>query len=258
MTNELSEMTNFNIVLKQPSEVEFIGYEELKASAIKLSENIKSVKVNEDNIQTSKKLLAAINKETKKINDARISLKKELLKPYLDVETKVKEIDSIVNEANQEVKSQISELEQMERDEKSEEIENLFNKRIKHYEFSSIFSFDDFIKPAYLNKSTSLNKVEDYLIEWLENIKKDFKAINNHQLSNEVLIEYIELKDLALAINKVEDRHKAIEQRKQQLESAKKNKEKNVNKKVLIELEYEDLKYVELLLNHNGIEFKKL
>lgn len=253
MTTELNGMTHFNIILKQPSEVEFIGYEELKASAIKLSENVKSVQVNEDNIQMSKKLIASINKETKKINDARITLKKELLKPYLEIESKVKEIDSIVDEANREVKSQISELEEIERDKKSNEIEEFFNKRIKHYKFSNIFSFKDFLKPSHLNKSTSLNKVEDLLVEWLEKIKNDFKVIESHQHSDEVLIEYVELKDLASAINKVENRYKEKKIRQQQL-----NTKKVLNNKVSIEIEEKDLKFVEMLLNHNGIEFKKL
>ncbi|MEX5937678.1 DUF1351 domain-containing protein [Mammaliicoccus sciuri] len=253
MTTELSNMTNFSIVLKKSSEVKFIGYEELKASAIKLAENVKSVQVTEENIQTSKKLLAAINKETKKINDSRIKLKKELLKPYTDVETKVKEIDSIVSEANDIVKKQISELEQIERDKKSVEIENLFNKRIRHYKFSNVFNFKDFIKPSYLNKSMSLNKVEDILIEWLEKIKNDFKVIESHQHSDEILIEYIELKDLASAINKVEDRHKEKKVRQQQL-----NTRKELSKKVSFEIDEKDLRFVEMLLNHNGIEFKKL
>ena len=74
MGNEL-KLDVQQIVVVQGS-IEFNEYEQIKMQAVSLAEEIAAVEVNEDNIKTSKKLLAAINKDLKKLEDNRINIKK--------------------------------------------------------------------------------------------------------------------------------------------------------------------------------------
>ncbi|UBH10111.1 DUF1351 domain-containing protein [Macrococcus armenti] len=257
MENGLMNTSNCQIILRKPSEVEFVGYEQLKASAIKLAERVAEVQVTTENVKQSKKLIAEINKESKAINDARIKLKKDLLKPYEDIELKVKEIDVIIKQANDNVKSQISELDQLERQEKKVQIEEIFNKRIKNYKFKDLFTFDDFIEPTHLNKSVSINKVEDEIVTWLERIRNDFEVIKTLEHSDEVLTEYQEIKDLALSIQSVTNRHQRLADNRKAIENAKSKKElRNEIKYVTFAIREENSKFVELLLKENNIEFK--
>ena len=50
--------------------------------AVIYQNQIKAVEVNEENIKESKKLLAAVNKRLKELEDKRISVKKMMLEPY--------------------------------------------------------------------------------------------------------------------------------------------------------------------------------
>src|SRR4051794_7228445 len=105
------------IVVKQGS-IQFNDYENVKQQAIKLAEEIKTVEVTEDNIKQSKKLLAAVNKRLKELDDKRISIKKVMLEPYQLFEEQVKEIAAIVKDADQDVREQVKYLEEFERLEK--------------------------------------------------------------------------------------------------------------------------------------------
>ena len=64
----------------------------VKQQALQLAENLQSVEVNEDNLKQSKKLLAAVNRRKKELDDERIRIKKVMLEPYQEFEEQVKEI----------------------------------------------------------------------------------------------------------------------------------------------------------------------
>src|SRR5690625_3969254 len=186
--------------------VEFNGFEKLKQEALQLSEQIQQVEVTDENIQSSKKLLAAVNKRVKEMEDRRISIKKEMLEPYNEFERQVKEIVNIVKDADNLVREQVRGLEEQERMEKREKIKEIFDKRIKQYTFSEVFTFDHFITPKHLNKSSSIKSVESEMVDLLEKKESDMKVIDNLPNRHDVLMEYIDTKDLSVAINIVNDR----------------------------------------------------
>lgn len=235
--------------------VEFKGFENLKQEALQLSEQIEKVEVTDENIQSSKKMLAAVNKRVKEMEDRRISIKKEMLAPYTEFEKQVKEIVSIVKTADGIVRKQVKDLEERERDEKRGKISEIFKKRISHYQsFHDIYSVDDFIKTQHLNKSVSMKSVETEMVEWLEKKDSDFKVILSLPNGNEVLSEYLDTKDLSVAINIVNDR----EERKKQLEQVAPVKKivNEVGQSFIITLSDEkDFKLVEMFMQQNNIKF---
>jgi hypothetical protein len=243
------------IVVKQGS-IQFNDYENVKQQAIKLAEEIKTVEVTEDNIKQSKKLLAAVNKRLKELDDKRISIKKVMLEPYQLFEEQVKEIAAIVKDADQDVREQVKYLEEFERLEKSDEIEEIFEKRKQHYSFRDLVHFYQFLKPQHLNKSTSIAAVEKEIIEFLENIEADIKATFNMVHGDEILSAYFKSFNLGLAITQVS---KEIAHR-EQIQASEVIKKQPTEDKIafLVTVQIysqKELKLLEMILQENDFEF---
>ena len=230
--------------------ISFNDYENIKNKALKLSENLKTVEVSEENIKESKKLIAEVNKDVKKLEDYRIKVKKEMSKPYNDFEIQVKEIVKIVKEADEYVRSQIRELEEIERENKKAIVKEMFENKAKHYDFNEIITFDKFFKESMSNKTTSIDKIENELSEWLEQRKMDIEVIKSLK-HDEVLKEYLETFNLALAIENA----KVKEEENKKIEEVMKKTEKSSKKYIFIISEEKDAKLAEMLLKENKINY---
>lgn len=200
------KINEINQIIVTKGNIKFPQYDELKEDAQKVYDYLSTVEVTEDTVKANKKLIAAVNKSIKTLEDERIRVKKELLEPYASFETQIKEIVGIVKEADTLVRDQIKDLEEIERDHKREDIEHLFNRRIKQYTFSEIFVFEDFLENRHLNKTVSIEAVEKELVEWLEKIQGDMTTIQIIPDSKEIMTEYVTCKDLNQAIKTVSDR----------------------------------------------------
>ena len=119
---------NFEIIEKQNditfevAKVSFPAYEEYKEKAGEVAEYVRSVVVTADNIKDAKDTLARSRKLTDKLNRARIDMKKEILKDFSVVESQIKEITGIIDEADQELRGKVKELDTLERNLKKDEI----------------------------------------------------------------------------------------------------------------------------------------
>ena len=236
-----------------PGSIKFNQYEQLKEQATELATYINEIEVNEENIKYSKRLLAAVNKRVKEIEDRRIAIKKEILSPYHDFESCVKEIVQIVKDADNVVRNQVKELEEHERELKRVAIRDIFEKRVKHYFFKDVFKFENFIKPNHLNKSVSMNAIEKELVDWLEKIEADILVINSLPNAEAILTEYYDTKDLSTAIKIVND----YEHRKNNVvELVQPEAAPKKTVKTIIELEDEnDLSQIETFLRFSNIKY---
>lgn len=243
-------------ILVQPGMVKFMKFEKLKAEAEALAKLIKTVEVNDENIKQSKKMLAEVNKRVKQLEDNRIGIKKQVLASYQLFEEQVKEIVAIVKEADETVRIQVKHLEESERSERHGILEDLFNKRIIHYSFRDLFSFKDFLKPKHLNKTSHIEAVEKEMVEYLEKITVDLKAIETMPNSNAVLTAYVDLKDLGAAltvVNQQEQRQKAVEAS----QALKQPTEDKIAFLVSVKVyNARELKHLELLLKENEFEYE--
>lgn len=248
--NELINTDEIGTLEFEVGKISFNAYENIKNKALKLSENLKTVEVSEENIKESKKLIAEVNKDVKKLEDYRIKVKKEMLKPYNDFEIQVKEIVKIVKEADEYVRSQIRELEEIERENKKAIVKEMFENKVKHYDFNEVITFDKFFKESMSNKTTSLDKIENELSEWLEQRKMDIEVIKSLK-DDEVLKEYLETFNLALAIENA----KIKEEENKKIEEVMKKTEKSSKKYIFIISEEKDAKLTEMLLKENKINY---
>ena len=253
MNNELMALDVEQISLQQGN-INFPEYTKLKQQAQELAEWISNIEVQPENVKENKKLLAAVNKSVNELETRRKAIKACMLEPYNQFEQQVKEIVAIVKDADEIVRQQVKALEEQERQEKKAALEDLFNKRIVHYSFRDLFTFDDFLKPQHLNKTASIDSVEKEIISFLSKITADLKAIESMPDAKEVLSAYLDTKDLAGALTL----HQRNKQQKERIEQAQalQPTESEINYLVSVKVyNQKELKLLEMLLQQNGFEF---
>ncbi|KIJ86840.1 hypothetical protein SE00_07740 [Staphylococcus saprophyticus] len=251
--NDLIKEHDYKVTTTQ-GEVNFEEYNNLLSEANNLAEHVKQVEVNEENVKEAKKLMASMNNRVKDLENVRKDVKKSMLEPYNQFESQVKTIKQVIDEAVAHVKKQERELTEQEREEKREAIAQLFDKRIQHYDFGKILGFADFIKPQHLNKSTSINKVEDELVEWLEKTKRDLETINKLENKEDIIIEYQNTQDLSMAfeiVDKRNERKRKIEEQQKQTEQPTKT-----TYHVFTIGDDKEAQIAKLLLEQNNINFE--
>lgn len=237
--------------------VKFTEYERIKEQAKTLAGIITTFEVTEENIKESKKLLAAVNKRCKELEDERIRIKKMMLEPYQEFEDQVKEIVGIVKEADTVVRQQVKRLEEMERMTKYNDLDEIFQKRLQHYKtLEDLILFEHFVQPRHLNKTTSIDNAETEMIAFLEKTKIDFNVIASMNYSSEILSAYMVSFDLAAAMQKVNqewERKKAIENSN----AIKKQPAENLISYLVTVKVYnqKELKLLEMILQENQFEF---
>jgi hypothetical protein len=238
-----------------PGSIVFNEYKAIKNQAQKLADQIVKVEVNDENLKQSKKLLAAVNKRLTELEDKRKSVKKAMLEPYEVFEDQVKEIVGIVKEADAEVRKQVKDLEEAERQEKEDRLKQIFNERIKFYDFSKLVQFNDFLKPEYLNKSKSINSIEEEMVQFLEKIETDIKVMNTMEKAERIVSAYFSTFDVVQAIdqiNKEDERTKEIEASG----AIKKSPAEKIAFVLSVQVyNQKELKFLEMLLKENGFKF---
>jgi hypothetical protein len=266
-TNDLIKKHDYKVSTTQ-GQVVFEDYQNILDEAQNLANHVKELHVTEENIKESKRLVAAMNNRIKDINETRKDVKKQILQPYNEFETQVKTIEGVINDAVNHVRVQERELTEKEREEKRKEIADLFDMRIQHYDFESVMGFGDFIENRHLNKSYSLSKVEQDLVQWLEKVRQDLVMIDRHikkhpEDRDELIVEYQNTQNISQTFDNVERRQEqkrlAAEQAKQRELQAKRDarkqeEEKQQESEYCITISEKDFNLVKEFLKRNYIE----
>lgn len=233
--------------------INFVEYEKLKGDALAIAETISVIEVTEENVKESKKMLARVNKSVALLNKRRIEIKNEILKPYDEFAEKIKEIETIVKDADEIVRSQVRQMEEAERQAKLIMLEAIWDERIKMYDFAKIMKVSDWLEARHLNKIQTIKKSEEEMVEFLEKCERDIQTLSFMQDSAELIHEYSATKDMGMSIRAVNDRKAQIQEQRELL---KEFQDDTDEKPYLFIVNGEkDKKLVELLLKENGIEF---
>lgn len=251
--NDLIIEHDYKVTTQQGS-VNFEEYDNLLSEAQNLADHVKTVEVTEENVKEAKKLMASMNNRVKDLESVRKDVKKSMLQPYNHFESQVKTIKQVIDEAVGHVKKQERELTEQEREDKKQSIVTLFDKRIKHYDFEQILGFADFLRPEYLNKSYSMNKVEDQLVQWLEKTKRDLELINRSNNREELIIEYQNTQDLSMAFERVDKRNERKRQIEEQQSELKQPTKQTSH--VFTIGDDKEAQIAKLLLEQNNINFE--
>lgn len=267
-TSDLIKKHEYKITTTQ-GKVIFQDYDNILEEAQNLANHVKQVNVTEENIKESKRLVAQMNNRVKEINDTRKEVKKTILQPYNEFETQVKTIEGVINDAVNHVRVQERELTEKERNDKKQEIAKLFDMRIQHYDFESVMGFAEFIENKHMNKSYSMAKVEQDLVQWLEKVRRDLAMIDRHaekypEDRDELIVEYQNTQNISKSFDNMEKRkeqkRKVAEQAKQRELAAKRDirkqeEQQNETSQYQLTVSEKDFKLVTEFLKRNEIDY---
>ena len=167
--------------IKSLAPIQF-NYEDIKKWVTEKAKEYKSVVYTQETITTAKSDRATLNKVAKAINNEKIRIKKEVLKPFEDFENKCKELQSIITDASNSIDTQVKSFEEKEQNEKKEQIKAVFDAYVGDYK--ELINFDTIFNPRWLNKTYTMKKIEDEINHLIVKTNDDLKVIDS-QITNE-------------------------------------------------------------------------
>lgn len=205
------------------------NYLELKES---LSEKLKIYKnavYTEETIKEAKGDRAKLNKLSKAINDKKVEIKKEVLKPYEDFENKTKELISMITEATNNIDTQIKSFEDKQKNKKLQNIVAFFENNSE--ELKEMLNFDKIYNPKWLNTTYKMSDIEDEIKHVINKSRQDLEVIKTLNTEFEdILIDFyfktLNLTETMGEKTRIEEQKKKIEEinKQKELLNAKKNK----------------------------------
>lgn len=197
------------------------NYEELKKEIAERTLPYKGLIVTEDAIPTAKADLAKLRKLEKAIDDRRKEVKKEYNAPYMEFEKKIKDVLSDIQEAEQNIDSQVKGFEKQAEDEKLSQIQKFFG--LAFGELAKDIRFEKVYNPKWLNKGYKMPDIEEEIAAAANKLHADIEVVKGLKSSHEAslmrtLFNSLDLGEVLVDHNTLvefEERKKAEEQAKQ-------------------------------------------
>lgn len=165
------------------------NYEDIKKWVTEKAKEYKSVVYTEETITAAKTDRATLNKVAKAINDEKIRIKKEVLKPFEDFENKCKELQGIITDASSSIDTQVKAFEKKEQNEKREQIKAIFDAYIGNYK--DLIIFDSIFNSRWLNKTYTMKKIEEEINHLVVKTSDDMKVLKG-QINDEVILKQVQ------------------------------------------------------------------
>lgn len=201
------------------------NFDELKAEITKRSEAYMNLVYSNEQMKVAKKDRANLRKFVTALEDKRKEIKKQILVPYSDFETKEKELVGIVNQAIENIDTQVKGYEEGLRQEKLAKVKEIYVEEIK--DLDRTIPFEKVYKESWLNASTTLKSVREEIASIYAKVDADLKILNadTSPYVFEMKEEYLKDFDLTAALakkQKLEETAKkkaAFEEQKKQREA---------------------------------------
>lgn len=200
--------TDLSIARIQDGVIRFDAYESLKQRALEARDYLKALEITKDTEPECKRIVASARKVSDQLNQEKIRIKKEVMAPYMDFETKVKEIMAIVSEGEDTARDKLKELEDIRKSEKTAQISEIWEQRAPNFLAGKYFTFNDWLTDKHLNKTASMSAVEKEMVDFLVTSSSALKYLLTLPLGDEYAAEYVQTRQVETAIERVDVRHK--------------------------------------------------
>lgn len=125
-------MNDYNVkVSYKQADIVFENFEEIKTALEEQMEIYNSLEVTEEGKQAAKKDVATLRKIEKAIEDRRKEIKKEYMKPYNDLEAKVKELIALIDKPVDTISAKTAAFDKKELQKRKDHVKDLWNENIK-------------------------------------------------------------------------------------------------------------------------------
>ena len=225
MGNEVLEV----VVQQTPGTVTW-NYEDLKKEVAEKLSVYSTMTYTDDTIKDAKSDLASLRKLSKAVNDKKIDIKKECLKPYENIEKQAKELIALIDEPINVISDQIQEYEKRRKE--------AARKAIYEYIGKAFEEFDDVIKSKaseavydtrWENATAKKSEWKKAIDDMAQSIRSDLEVINGieEEFTSYAVDEYKRNLKLSDSMAKVQEMRKQKEDiLKRQQEEARKAEER--------------------------------
>lgn len=169
-------MENLELEIKEFENIKKVdfNYEELKSKLNNILGNYKNIIYTEDSIKIAKEDKAMLNKIAKSLNDKRIEVEREYMKPFEDFKSKVRELVDLTKDTVQKIDFQVKEFDEKQRQEKLSNVKEII-KELNTINIDESYLFED----SYLLKSKSENQIKESINQKIEKVKEDLSILED-------------------------------------------------------------------------------
>lgn len=205
------------------------NFDEFKNQVSQELEKYKSKEFTEDTKKDAKKDLAELRKKKAAVNERRIEVKKEYMKPYDEFEDKVKELITLIDEPITLIDYKVKEFEEKRINERKEEIQLAYEEIVPE-ELKDYIPLERIYGKKWTNAGTKMKDIREELTGKVAITNADITAIKAMRSEKEetALNFYMENNNLASAIKYLSDyeiQKAEILKRKEAEEAAKRERE---------------------------------
>lgn len=246
-----------------------VNFEEIEQKLAEKMSEYKGVRFTEDSKQIARAECAELRKYKKSINDRKIEVKNQFMQPYMDFESKVKRLITLVDEPIELINMQIKTFDENRIKAKKSEIESVYAQAIG--EIAEYLPLRKIYDPKWENVATTIKSIGDDITRSVEKVKSETVTINMMQsdAKEKALEMYKESLDLsadiqyingyeqqkAEIIRKQEERHTIEEQTKLEVERERIRAEER--KRVAQEVQIKEQAKVEVKEEIASVDEKK-
>lgn len=182
------------------------NFEEFKDQVSMELEKYKKKEFTEETKKDAKKDLAELRKKKAAVNERRIEVKKEYMKPYDEFEAKVKELIELIDEPITLIDSKVKEFEEKRIKERREEIQIAYEEIVPE-ELQDYIPLERIYGSKWTNAGTKMKDIREELTSRVATTNADINAIKAMRSEKEetALNFYMENNNLASAIKYLSD-----------------------------------------------------
>jgi len=189
------------LIITAPREDQFVqaiefNYEELRQEISSRLAKYKGLIYTEDSIKAAKADRATLNKFKDTLNDKKIEVKKQCLRPYEDFEAKIKLLMEMVSEPILAIDAQVKAYEQAKKDEKKAAILDFYTAHIG--DLAALLPFERLFSDKWLNATVRMKEIEESIITTITRTTSDLHTIADLHSEFELQIKDTYLKTLDL------------------------------------------------------------
>lgn len=208
----------------------------IKEKVKEILPNYNAENYDESNIDKAKSDKAMLNKTSKLLNEERIRIEKEFMKPFEEFKSEVSETCNLIKQASSEIDVIVKEVENKAKEQRKNTITKIFDENVN--ELKEVLTLEKIFDEKWLNKGSFKEdgsfKFEEELINKINTIRNDLITIGelNSKYEIELKNDYLNHLQLGEVIRKNNELIQREELLKKQQEDSKKELEQQHEEKV--------------------------
>ena len=163
-----------DIITQQTAGAIAFNYDEIKAELKKQMDLYSSLVFTEEQKADAKKDLANLRKLKKSIDEKKKEVKKIYMTPYTNFESKIKELQSLIDEPIALINQQVAEFDKKQKEEKKAKIIEAYNEVVGENTFITLESI---YKSGWENVSTSMKSIKQDIAARISDITVDINTL---------------------------------------------------------------------------------